>query len=35
VIQFATPDQANIAIQQYNGIDLVGRTLSVKLDSFA
>lgn len=35
VIQFATPDQANIAIQQYNGIDLEGRTLSVKLDSFA
>jgi RNA recognition motif-containing protein len=35
VIQFATPDQANVAIQQFNGTELEGRTLSVKLDSFA
>ena len=35
VVQFASPDQAERAIQQYNGMDLEGRLLSVKLDSFA
>jgi RNA recognition motif-containing protein len=35
VIQFATPEQAAEAIQQFNGTELEGRTLSVKIDSFA
>jgi RNA recognition motif-containing protein len=35
VIQFASSDQANAAIGQFNGTELEGRTLSVKLDSYA
>lgn len=35
VIQFASPDHASQAIQQFNGTELEGRTLSVKIDSFA
>lgn len=35
VIQFASPEQANAAIGQFNGAELEGRTLSVKPDSYA
>ena len=35
VIQFASAEQANHAINQFNGTELEGRVLSVKLDGFA
>ena len=35
IIQFASPDQASHAINQFNGTELEGRVLSVKLDGFA
>lgn len=34
-IVFSTPEEAAGAIEQFNGTDLEGRTLSVKLDQYA
>jgi hypothetical protein len=34
-IKFATVEEANAAIEQFNGSELEGRTLSVKVDQFA
>ena len=35
IIQFASPEDANLAISQLNGTELEGRVLSVKIDGFA
>ena len=35
IIQFVSPEQASLAISQFNGTELEGRVLSVKLDGFA
>jgi len=34
-IQFASPEEAQAAIDQFNGTELEGRTLSVKVDQYA
>jgi RNA recognition motif-containing protein len=34
-VQFSSEEEAQAAIEQYNGTDLEGRTLSVKLDQYA
>ena len=35
IIQFASQEDANLAISQLNGTELEGRVLSVKIDGFA
>ena len=34
-VRYATPEEAAAAIEQFNGTDLEGRTLSVRLDKYA
>ena len=34
-VRYATPEEATAAIEQFNGSDLEGRTLSVRLDKYA
>jgi RNA recognition motif-containing protein len=34
-VRYSTPEEAAAAIEQFNGTDLEGRTLSVRLDKYA